>query len=430
LVEQAAGYRYQAGQAAAARAASAEAAEQFGLGIELLESLPDSPERRRRELDLQTALGAALIAEKGYSADETGRAFARARALCEQAGDVHRLMPVLNGQMLFHYQRGAMQAAYDIASEMLALAEQRRDPALLIPAHRAMSLASISLGRPIATRAHTEQVLELFDPSRHRSLASLYAFDQRTVALGYLSAALLVLGYPDQARYRNREALIEARQLSHPASLAQALHRSCIFEERIRNADRIAEAAEAAIAISVEHGMPYFLGHGRFYRGIAWLALGNVEEALVEIEEGEAALRASGLVLRVGPGPAEIHETLARGRPSSDLAVEAVNRLNEAFGHSAPRAEEHRVAGERLLGSSEPDHEEIEAHFRQALEIAREQEAKMWELRAATSLARLWAKQGERTKAHDLLAPVYDWFTEGFDTPDLKDAKALLDQLT
>ena len=210
LVEKAVEYHYQAGQLAAGRAAMAEAAEQLSQGIELLSSMSNGPERRRRELDLQIALGAALIAAKGYAADETGRAFARARTLCEQAGDSDRLMPVLNGQMLFHSLRCEPEAAFEIAREMLELAEQRADPAVLVPAHRAMSLASWTLGRLMAMRAHAEQVLALFDPSRHRVLTSRYAFDQRTVALGYLSVALLLLGYPDQARHRNDEAVTEA----------------------------------------------------------------------------------------------------------------------------------------------------------------------------------------------------------------------------
>ena len=428
LVEQAVDYRYRAGQAATARAANAEAAEQFSHGIELLASLPDSPERRRQELDLQTALGAAMIAAKGYAADETGRAFARARALCEQTGDVHRLMPVLNGQLLFHSQGGEPQPAHGIACEMLALAERHDDPVLLIPAHRAMSLVSEQLGRPAVARAHAEQVLTLFDPAQHRVLAPRYVFDQRTVALGYLAVALLTLGYPDQARHRTCEAVSEAGGLSHPASLAQALARSCVFHTLSRDAVGLAETAEATIAIAVEHDMLHFLGHGRFFRGFAWLELGNIGDGLAEIREGEASLSTSGLVLRADPGLAEIQEALATGRPSSDLAAEAMLRLAEAFGHSL-RAERHRVAGERLLWSSEPDEGETESHFCRALEIAREQEAKMWELRAATSLARLWANQGERQKAHDLLGPMYGWFTEGFDIHDLKDAKALLDEL-
>ncbi len=429
LVEKAVEYRYGAGQLAAGRAAMAEAAEQLSQGIELLNSMPDSPERRRRELDLQIALGAALIAAKGYAADETGCAFARARTLCEQAGDRDRLMSALNGQVLFHAQRSEPQAAYGIACEMLELGDQSDEPALLIPAHRAMSLVSLNLGRYNAARMHAERVLALYDPARHRVLASRYAFDQRTVALGYLAPALFTLGYPDQGRHRNDEAVTEARALSHPASLAQALHRSCIFDIASRNPLGVAEAAEAEIAIAIEHGLPYFLGHGRFFRGIAWLELGRIEDALVEIRTGEAALRASGLVLRADPQLAELDAEPTCERLAAEVATEARLRLQEAFSTHTPKAERHRIDGERLLRSSEPNQEMAEEHFRRALEIGRETEAKMWELRAALSLARLWAEQGERQKARDLLAPIYAWFTEGFDTPDLKDTKALLEEL-
>ena len=426
LAEKAAAYRYQAGQAAAARAASAEAVEQLSQGIELLDSMPDGPERLRRELDLQTALGAALIAAKGYAADETGRAFAQARTLCEQAGDVHRLMPVLNGQILFLRERGESQAAFEVAAEMLEHAKEQGESGLLIPAHRAMSLTSLHIGRFDASRAHAEQVLALFDPAQHRNLASLYAFDQRTVAQTFLAAALLTLGYADQAWHWSAGAVEEARSLAHPASLAQALQFMCINRCVSRDIPGLLDTAEAMIAVSGERGFPHFVAIGRAFEGIAWLEAGRSEEGIVQLREALSSIRASG---SISPGLILLAENCvapARRQPIWKLEMVEFGKVPNNLWF---KAEQHRIAGERLLWSSEPDYEEIEAHFCRALEVARDQEAKMWELRAATSLARLWAGHGERQKARDLLVPIYDWFTEGFDTPDLKDAKALLDEL-
>ena len=426
LAEKAVDYRYQAGRLAAGRAAMAEAAEQLSLGIELLDSMPDGPERRRRELDLQTALGAALIAAKGYAADETGRAFTRARVLCAQAEDVYRLMPVLNGQMLFLNQRGERQATYEIAGEMLAVAEKWGDSSLLIPAHRVMSLTSLHLGRFMAAREHAEQVLALYEPLEHRNLASVYAFDQRTVAQTYLASALFALGYPDQARRRSAAAVEEARALAHPASLVQALQFMSIMQCMMRDIAGLRDTAEMMIAVAVERGLPHFVGPGKFFRGVTWLALGQEEDGLQEMREGWVELAARDKTL----GElllAEICVAPARRRSISELVMALTSEGRRVS--LWVEAEWCRMAGERLLSSAEPDQKEAEAHFRRALEVAREQEAKSWELRAATSLARLWAEQGKRADTHDLLAPIYGWFTEGFEHQDLKDAKALLDEL-
>jgi predicted ATPase len=323
---------------------------------------------------------------------------------------------------LFLNERGERQAAYEIAGEMLDVAEQRADSSLLIPAHRAMSMTRLYLGRFVASREHAERVLTLFDPAQHRSLVSRYAFDQRTVALGYLASALFTLGYPEQARSRIAAAVEEARSLAHPPSLAQALQFMCRLQCMSRDVAGLQDEADRMIAIAIERDLPDFKAFGRFWRGIVWLEAGRTEDGLLEVGEGRTSTGRVGNNLIL----AENLVSPARRQPISEL-VKA--QLGEGPGSLWSAAEWHRMAGERLLSSADPDQREAEAHFRRALEVARDQQAKMWELRATTSLARLWARHGERQKVRDLLVPIYDWFTEGFDTPDLKDAKALLDAL-
>ena len=434
LAERAVAYSYQAGQRAIARSAVAEAVAQLNRGLELASALTDGPERRRWELDLQVALGGALIAAKGYAAEETGRAFARARELCRLQADSDRLLPVLNGQVLFHNERSEHQAAYDTAQEMLELARRRGDPSFLIPAHRALALTSFELGRFAAVQDHAEQILTLYEPVRHRALASLYVFDQRVVALGYLAWALYVLGYPDQARLRGRQQLAEARDLAHPNTLAQALFRGCVFHRNARDVAGLREDAEALVAVAAEHSLPFFLAVGRLHRGWVWIEGGRTEEGIAEVKRGDVEAEATGVRLP----RAYVSGLLAEAHAMAALRLEAARWTTDALARrgrdASPwshwfEADWHRRNGELLLSLPEPDRAEAEAWFRRALEVGREYDARIWELRAATSLARLWGEQGERQKAHDLLAPVYGWFTEGFDTVDLKDAKALLEEL-
>jgi predicted ATPase len=324
-------------------------------------------------------------------------------------------------------ERGESNAGYDIAGEMLRLAKQHNDPALLVPANRAMSVTSFELGRFVAAREHAEQVLALYDPSRHRALAAPYGFDQRTVALGSLARALLSLGYPDQARQRIGAAVAEARRLAHPASLAQSFMFSCFLCRLARDATGQAEAAEMLIAAAAEHDMPHFHAMGRLMRGGSLLQIGRAKDALIEIGQAETALRATGRPLRTKLLLAEAHVALGRPVSIPDLLGELAG-LEAGPGYWSKATDYWRV-GRLLLSLPEPDEAKAEACFRRAIEVAREQGAKTWELRAATSLARLWADQGQRSQARDLLAPIYGWFTEGFDTADLKDAKALLDIL-
>ena len=479
LSEKAVMYRYRAGQRALARSALAEAVAQLHQGLEALAGLPDCSERRRREMDLQVALGGALVAAKGYGAPETGRAFARARELCREEGDVQPLFPVMNGQVLFHTMRAELHTADAIAAEMLGLAQRQGDLALLIPAYRAMCLTSLQLGRFATARDHAEAVLALYEPARHRALASSYTFDQRVVALGFLDSALFALGYPDQARLRGQEQLAEAQELAHPSTLAQALHYACIFSwlphlspfhvpEHGRSPNEntdpwihpsrppptssaaqraihprypgiyhapgdfemFRQLAEALVAVAAEHGLSHFLAHGRVARGWALIEQGQADEGITEMRRALAAFQLSGERLQL----AHVSGLLAAACISAGRHSEALSWTAEARdwagqdGNPWFKAEHHRRDGQALLGLPQPDQGAAEACFRRAIAVAQEQGARMWELRAATSLGQLWRNQGRHAEAYNLLAPVYGWFTEGFDTLDLIEAKALLDE--
>jgi len=332
--------------------------------------------------------------------------------------------------VLFHMMRGEQDAANAIAAEMLELAQGRDDALLLIPAHRARSATALHGGRFAAARENAERVLALYDPAQHRGLASLYSFDQRVVALGYLSAALLALGYPDQARRRSHEQLAEAQSLTHPNTLAQALSFACNFYRVVGEIEVLQQLGEALVAVATEHGLPHFLANGR--RALGWVLIqqGNIEQGITELKKALIAFQDSGDLRLL----AHVNELLAdayisAGRPSEALSCVAESAARMRRPTCWTESEWHRRRGRLALSLPQANSADAEACFRRAVEVARNQGAKTWELRAATSLARLWRDRGKRSEAYDLLAPVYGWFTEGFDTADLKDAKTLLDQL-
>ncbi|MGH6917604.1 MAG: AAA family ATPase, partial [Geminicoccaceae bacterium] len=266
FAEPAVDYWQQAGQRAAARSAMAEAAGHLGRGLEVLATLPEGPARRIKELDLQTALGRALIAAKGYAAEETGRAFARARLLAAEMEDGPQLFPVLFGQSLFRLLRGELDVAREVAQEMLGLAERQQDSASLVVAHRALGTNLFWLGQPVPARAHIDQALALFDPAQHVQLAERYTFDPRVVGLDFKALILLVLGHPDEARAISAQALDEARASSHLVTLAVVLQHACIMHQTCGDFPAMQRAAEELLAIATEQGFPFWIAHGRFLR--------------------------------------------------------------------------------------------------------------------------------------------------------------------
>ncbi len=431
LIEQAVEYWQRAGQQALARSATAEAVAQLNRGLELLAGLPDGPGRRRRELDLQLVRGPALIAAKGFAAAETARAYARACELCRDLGDIPKLLPALYGQTVVHWQRAELAAAHEGARELLRLAEEQGDAAAEVVGHRTLATFLFQLGRLAESLAHSQSGLALYDPVRDRSSRFVYAIDSRVVCLLWLSQALLALGYPEQAQVRQGEALATARELAHPNTIAQALFCDWSLHQLLRDGRATQVQAEALIALTTEQGLPLWLAAGVVIQGWALAAGGQAEEGIAVIRRGLADYRATGAELFSPYFLALLADAYGR----ADQAATGLSLLADALdvvertGVRWIEAELHRLRGELRLAMPEPDRSEAEDCFRRALAVAHEQQAKFWELRAAASLARRWRDQRRRNEAHDLLTPICGWFTEGFDTPDLKESKALLDAL-
>ena len=431
LSKRAVDYWYKAGQFAIRRSATAEAVAQLTKGLAALEGLSDGPERRRREVGLQLALGPALIAAKGFAAPQTGRAYARACELCREAGDTSDLFPALYGQSAVHWQRAELAAAHEVARELLRLAEEQGDAAAEVVGHRLVGSFLFQLGRLTESRAHLEAGVALYDPVRDRSSRFVYAIDSGVVCLLWLAQTLLALGYPEQARVRQSEALASARELAHPNTTVQALFCDWTLHQLLHDRQEAQEQAEALIALATEQGFPLWLTAGVVVRGWALAVGGRAEDGIAVIRRGLADYRATGAELF---SPyflallADAHGRAGQAAAGLRLLADALDRV----ARGGPRwiePELHRLKGELLLALPEADTTEAEACFRRAIAIAREHSARMLELRTATSLARLWRDNGRTGEARELLAPVYDWFTEGFDTPDLKEAGALLNEL-
>jgi TOMM system kinase/cyclase fusion protein len=432
LLAQALGYWQRAGQQARQRSANAEAIAHLTTGLAVLQSLPDSPERSRQELVLQTTIGPAFMAIKGYAAPEVEHAYARARALCQQLGDTPQLFPVLLGLVEFYIVRAELHAARELAEQFLTLAQRVQDPELLLEAHLAMGTTLYYLGALEPAHAHLHRSIAFYNAQQHRSHAFLYGMDPRVLCLSHTALVLWLLGHPDQALDSSRESLALAQELSHPHSLALALDLAAWLHQFRREEHLTRERAEALIALATEHGFTLYQALGTILRGWALAQQGRVEEGVAQMGHGLAGWRATGAEL-VRPYYlallAEAYEKAGQAEEGLLVLAEAL-ALVRTSGERRKEAELYRLKGELLLARSPEHHPEAEACFHQALAVARRQQAKSLELRAAMSLARLWQQQGKRLEARALLAPIYGWFTEGFDTADLQEAKALLEELS
>jgi class 3 adenylate cyclase/predicted ATPase len=430
LVEKSVDYWGKAGRRSIARSAMAEAAAQFKKGLDQLKLLPDSPERKRQELELHSALGAVLYAVKGHGAPETGHAWARAQELWEKLGSPTEFLHLPFSQSFFHVVRGELDLAQRIDENLLRLSHQRNDSAGLIMGHHSTGRTLFYRGRFASSRSHQEEALTLLDAISQRSFVGQAGFGLRVGILGFLGLAVFCLGFPDQALARSSEAIAEARRLAHPPSLAVSLALGARLFSLVGDSAALAEQADQLIALSTEQGFPHFAALGDIFR--VWASAKNnaeLTEVISLLRCGSTAFRATGAEHWMP------HHTglLARAYETAGQIDEAVALFNDASriadktGERWFAAELKRHKGQLQLrqGHSEAG----EDLYRKALSIAEEQGAKLWELRAAASLARLRRDQGRQAEARDLLAPVYGWFTEGFDTPDLKEAKALLDEL-
>jgi predicted ATPase len=425
-------YLQLAGQQALQWLAYAEAISHVTMALELLETLPDSVERAQRELALQLTLARAIGDTQGLGAPEVGKAFARARALCQQVGEPPQLFPVLGGLGEFYTQQGKYQMAHELAEQLLSLAQRQCDPARLMNGHRRLGQSLHLLGALSAAREHLEQAIALASPQRHPTVDLSGGRDYDVYARHFAAMVLWLLGYPAQARKRIYEALTLARERANPHTLASTLLWAAYLHQGHRQGPLVQEWAEACITLAAEYGLVAYVTQGIIMRGWALAAQGQGQEGIAHLRQGLAARRAAGSVVArsydlslLAEAYGNIGQT-AEGLSTIAEALAFVHTTGERFWE----AELYRLRGELLrLGKEEQERGRVEECFRQALAVARHRQAKSLELRAAMSLARLWQCQGKRTEARKLLAPIYGWFTEGFDTADLQDARALLDAL-
>jgi class 3 adenylate cyclase/predicted ATPase len=429
LVEKSVACWGKAGHRSAARSAMAEAAAQLQKGLDQLALLPDIPERWRQELEFFSALGAVLMAVKGFGAPETGHAYARARVLWERLGFPSEFLQVSYGQSLHHVARGELDLALRLDEDLLRLSRQRDDSAGLVLGHYSSGRNLMLAGRFARSRSHLEEALTLYDPITHRSFAHQAGFHPHVNSLAHLEIVLFCLGFPERALARSSAAIAEARRLAHPPSLASSLVLGARLLSLVGDDAALGERAGQLIAVATEQGFPYYRATGAIFRGWVKVKNGDVTEGISLLRSGSAACRATAAefwmphFIALLAAACEIAGQIEEALTLLDDTLQIVERTGERWS----AAELNRHKGQLLQRQGHT--EAAEELYHKALSIAGEQEAKLWELRAAVSLARLWRDRRYRAEARDLLVPVYGWFTEGFDTPDLKDAKALLDEL-
>ena len=439
-IEKAVEYLKLAGQQAAQRSANVEAVSHLTTALELLKALPNTPERAQQELVVQTTLGPALSNTKGPAAPEVLHAYARARELCQQVGETPQRFQVLRGLWYFYLHRVELQTARELGEQLLTLAQHVGDPALLLEAHYALGNTLNYLGEFAAARAHFEQGIALYDRQQHRAHAFRYGQDPGVICHAYAALTLWWLGYPEQALRRSHQAVTLARELAHPFSLGIALVFAAWLHLLRRAGPLTQECADAAIALAAEHGFTVLFAQGTIYRGWALAersaepaaGQGQREEGITQMQQGLAAWRATGAKVFRPYGLALLAEAsakLARHEAGLTLLAEALGMTNDTEERRWD-AELYRLKGELLRARATEQDTEAETCFRQALDIARHQQAKSWELRAVISLSRLLHQQGKKEEARQMLAEIYGWFTEGFDTADLQQARTLLEELS
>jgi class 3 adenylate cyclase/predicted ATPase len=438
LIEKATFLWGKAGQRSLERSALVEAAEQLTRALAQIATLPSTPALRREEIRLQVALINPLMHVKGFAAPETRSAAARARLLIEQAEalgeppeDPLLLFSVLYAFFGVSFQTFNGDAVRELAVQFLALAEKQQATVPLMVGHRLVGTALLYLGNAAEGRAHLDRASALYEPAGHRALATRFGQDIRVAALSIRSYAMWLLGYPDAALADMDRALRDAREIGHAATLMYALFHASSAHIQDGNHTTANELAGELIALAEEKSA-FWKATGSIIQGRTLVLTGKAStESVRMITSGLAALRATGATLHTAlwfSSLAHAHAELNNFDDARRCIGEALTTI-ETTKERWYEAEVQRMAGEIALMSPERDAAKAEAYFERALAVARQQQAKSWELRATMSMARLWRDQGKRQQAHDLLAPVYGWFTEGFDTLDLKEAKALLDEL-
>jgi predicted ATPase/class 3 adenylate cyclase len=436
LIEAAISYYQRAGERATQRSASAEAVGHLKRALELLRGLPESPRRDESELVLQVSLGALLAASRGWGSPEAVRAYGRARELCERIGRAPQLFRAIRGLITFYVARADLVAAHDLCEQLLHLAESEGAAPERLIAHQQMAILLYFMGNPSASLERYERAIALHDPAKDRALTLRYGEHLGVFVRIWMAWTLWILGHPDRAVRVCREAVQLGREAGHPFSLAYALLWAAVVHVMRRERQPARELAEAAMAIAEEEGFAFVLEGGRLVR--VWSRLdprqGNRESdrAIAEFRQALAKMGTTGSQVSSPMILGDLATAcLEMGRHrDAQATAEAALALSRKTHQPYWDAELLRIRAEALLGQQGAARNEAECLMRQALDLARSQKAKSHELRVAVSLGRLWQEQGRAERARELLAPIYDSFSEGFDTPDLKDARALLEQLS
>jgi DNA-binding winged helix-turn-helix (wHTH) protein/predicted ATPase len=449
-------YLQHAAERVSQRHAHREAIAYLRRALELLQAMPETSQRFRYELAVQLALGPALMVTRGFAVPEVADTYARAHQLCEHLDEKPQLFPVLFGLWRSAHVRGQLQTARALGEELVSLANAQSDPVLFVEAHGPLGQTLCMQGEPTLAREHLNRAVAFYKPQHHRPLALRRGYDPGVYASTMESWVLWVLGYPAQAQRRSAEALALAQAQAHPFTLSLTLVTVAMLQHMRREGAATLESLQACVVLSTEHGFPYLRALGIVLQGARLALVGQVEEGIAQMRQGLVAFRATGAELLCPYLLALLADACGRGGQIAaglDALAEAL-RAAEQREERFYEAELHRLQGELLLrqcavvectptqresppgptaavGVLGRGHQLLEAAacFQRAREIAQRQGAKSLELRATLSLARLWQQQGQRAAAHKLLAPVYSWFTEGFDTPDLQEAKTLLEVL-
>ena len=439
LTEAAIEWRGKAGQRSFERSGLAEAVEHFTRALDQITTLPGTPALRREQIKLQVALITPLLHVKGYAAPENKAAAERARLLIEQADALGEPPedPLLLFSVLYSFWVATAVAfngdvARTLAAQFLALAEKQGATGPLMVGHRIMGTSLLLTGDIAKGRVHFDRAIALYDPAEHRPLAARFGQDLAVAALSFRSVALWALGYPELALADADHAVGAAREIGQAATLMYAVCTSSLTHIHCGNYVVANAQLDEVVALADEKGSLYWKALGTLNQGSPFALTGRASDAIQMLTSGLTAYRSTGATLYM---PFWL-SYLARAYTELDQFDDAWRCIGEAMTAMQStkenwcEAEVNRVAGEIALKSPEPDEAKAQEYFERALAVARQQQAKSWELRAAISLARLWRDQGKPQQARELLAPVYGWFTEGFDTRDLKEAKALLAELT
>jgi predicted ATPase/class 3 adenylate cyclase len=437
-IDKAAGLWGKAGQRSLERSALVEAVEQLTRALGQIASLPGTPALRREQIKLQVALITPLFHVKGYAARETKAAAERARLLIEQAEALQEppedpllLFSALYGVWTANYVACNGHAMRELAAQFLALAEKQGATAPLLIAHRIMGITLACTGDIAQGRAHFDRAMVLYDPAEHRPLATRFSVDSRVSVSSYRSWALWYLGYPEAALADAEQAISYAREIGQAATLMYALGHAPLAYFECGNCTEAKAVVDELAALAEEKDALMWKATGMVWQGSLFALTGKASDAVHMITTGISARRLTGSTVWLPLwlscltiANAELGQFDEANRCIGEAMMTAETTKETWY-----EAEVHRIAGEIALQTTEPNAAKAEAFFNRALAVARAQQAKSWELRAAMSLARLWRSQGKVQQARELLAPVYGWFTEGFDTRDLKEAKALLEEL-